>query len=184
MPVFGNRMVVGTANYKHIREHQADVDNRETKLGNWEQEKRERLDRIRQLNDSTKRRMSQKSTLSTNSDGMRSGRSSRRGSAYTGDSENCTTLPAITVGTKDSAQIMKDSGSRGSLGTTDGSVSPSHLTISVPPLPTETTYGRASTGSIGSDLTNNDIQEIVGGGCKKKRLDTKTSYVCGNCTIQ
>ena len=60
--------------------------------------------------------MSQKSTLSTNSDGMRSGRSSRRGSAYTGDSENCTTLPAITVGTKDSAQIMKDSGSRGSLG--------------------------------------------------------------------
>ena len=42
------------------------------------------------------RRMSQKSTLSANSDGMRSGHSSRRGSAYTGDSENCTTVPAIT----------------------------------------------------------------------------------------
>ena len=54
MPVFGNRMVVGTANYKHVREHQAEVDERETKLGEWEQEKRERLDRIRQLNENTK----------------------------------------------------------------------------------------------------------------------------------
>ena len=57
MPVFGNRMVVGTANYKHVREHQAEVDERETKLGEWEQEKRERLDRIRQLNENTKVRL-------------------------------------------------------------------------------------------------------------------------------
>ena len=60
--------------------------------------------------------MSQKSTLSTNSDGMRSGRSSRRGSAVTGESENCTTLPAITINGNDSGQTAKDSGSRGSLG--------------------------------------------------------------------
>ena len=57
MPVFGNRMVVGTANYKHVREHQAEVDERETKLGEWEQEKRERLDRIRQINENTKVRL-------------------------------------------------------------------------------------------------------------------------------
>ena len=149
MPVFGNRMVVGTANYKHIQEHKAEVDDRETKLGEWEQEKRERLQRIRQLNESTKvswnlcltnikklgerqhysyfisftfnffslqRRMSQRSTLSANSDGMRSGSSSRRGSAYTGDPENCTTLPAVTVTRKDSGHIVKDSGAPGSLG--------------------------------------------------------------------
>ena len=60
--------------------------------------------------------MSQKSTLSANSDGMRSGSSSRRGSAYTGDTENCATIPAITVGTNDSGKIIKDSGSRGSVG--------------------------------------------------------------------
>jgi len=183
MPVFGNRMVVGTANYKHIQEHKAEVDDRETKLGEWEQEKRERLQRIRQLNESTKRRMSQRSTLSANSDGMRSGSSSRRGSAYTGDPENCTTLPAVTVTRKDSGHIVKDSGAPGSLGSTDTSVSPSHLTISVPQLPTTPTNGRSSMGSIGSDFTNTDVQEIVGGGRKKKTLD-KNSYVCGNCCIQ
>jgi len=175
-------MVVGTANYKHIRDHQAEVDTRETKLGEWQQEKRERLERIRQINASTKRRMSQKSTLSTNSDGMRSGHSSRRGSAYAGDSETSTTIPAVT---KDTGKAINESGSRGSIGSTNESVSPSHLTISVPPLSTATSAnGRPSTGSIGSDLTNNDIQEIVGGGCKKNRLDTKSSYVCGNCCIQ
>lgn len=55
--------------------------------------------------------MSQKSTLSANSDGMRSGSSSRRGSAYTGDS-----IPAVTVSTNDSGKIIKESGSRGSIG--------------------------------------------------------------------
>ena len=54
MPVFGNRMVVGTANYKHIQEHKAEMDDRETKLGEWEEEKRQRLQRIRELNASTK----------------------------------------------------------------------------------------------------------------------------------
>ena len=54
MPVFGNRMVVGTANYKHIQEHKAAMDQRETKLGEWEDEKRQRLARIRELNASTK----------------------------------------------------------------------------------------------------------------------------------
>ena len=60
--------------------------------------------------------MSQKSTLSANSDGMRSGSSSRRGSAYTNDSANCATIPAVTVGANDSGKIIKDSGSRGSVG--------------------------------------------------------------------
>jgi len=189
MPVFGNRMVVGTANYKHIQEHKAEVDDRETKLGEWEQEKRERLQRIRTLNESTKRRMSQRSTLSANSDGMRSGSSSRRGSAYTGDSENGTTVPAVTVTSQDSGEIVKDSGSHESFGSTDKPVSPSHLTISVPQnclsqsVPTTPTYGRSSIGSIGSDITNTDVQEIVGGGRKRKRLD-KNSYVCASCSIQ
>ena len=47
-------MVVGTANYKHIQEHKAEMDDRETKLGEWEEEKRQRLQRIRELNASTK----------------------------------------------------------------------------------------------------------------------------------
>ena len=62
------------------------------------------------------RRMSQKSTLSANSDGMRSGSSSRRGSAYNGDTENCASIPAVTVGTNDSGKIIKGSGSRRSTG--------------------------------------------------------------------
>ena len=52
MPVFGNRMVV--ANYKHVRDYQAEVDKREKLLAEWEQEKRERWDRVRQLNENTK----------------------------------------------------------------------------------------------------------------------------------
>ena len=52
MPVFGNRMVVG--NYKHVRDYQAEVDKREKILAEWEQEKRERWDRVRQLNENTK----------------------------------------------------------------------------------------------------------------------------------
>ena len=52
MPVFGNRMVVG--NHKHVRDYQAEMDKREKELGEWEQEKRERWDRVRQLNESTK----------------------------------------------------------------------------------------------------------------------------------
>ena len=60
------------------------------------------------------RRMSQRSTLSTNSDGMRSGSSSRRGSAITGDSE--TVIPAVTVKTNDSGQIVNGSGSCASMG--------------------------------------------------------------------
>ena len=60
------------------------------------------------------RRMSQRSTLSTNSDGMRSGHSSRRGSAITGDSE--TVIPAVTVKTNDSGQIVNGSGSCASMG--------------------------------------------------------------------
>ena len=52
MPVFGNRMVV--ANYKHVRYYQAEVDKREKLLAEWEQEKRERWDRVRQLNENTK----------------------------------------------------------------------------------------------------------------------------------
>ena len=62
--------------------------------------------------------MSQRSTLSANSDGMRSGSSSRRGSAYAGDSENGTTVPAVTVTCQDSGEIVKDSGSHESMGNT------------------------------------------------------------------
>ena len=52
MPVFGNRMVVG--NYQHVRDYQAEVDKREKILAEWEQEKRERWDRVHQLNENTK----------------------------------------------------------------------------------------------------------------------------------
>ena len=36
------------------QEHKAEMDDRETKLGEWEEEKRQRLQRIRELNASTK----------------------------------------------------------------------------------------------------------------------------------
>ena len=54
MPVFGNRMVVGTANYKHVQEQKANDQNRETKLGNWATEKQERIDRLKELNENNK----------------------------------------------------------------------------------------------------------------------------------
>lgn len=35
MPVFGNRYVCETANYKHMEEKKAEFDEREEKLGQW-----------------------------------------------------------------------------------------------------------------------------------------------------
>ncbi len=35
MPLFGNRIVVGTANYKHIKEKKKEFFERETRLGRW-----------------------------------------------------------------------------------------------------------------------------------------------------
>lgn len=171
MPVFGNRMVVGTANYKHVQEFQAEVDDRETKLGNWEQEKQERKEKLRQLNESTKRRMSQRSALSINSDGTRSGPSSRRGSTRTADSDSSPTVPAVTV-----------------CSTGERPLSPNQLTVSVPAnlleyTPSPTNH-RPSTDTSGDDLTTTDIQEIVGGGRKKNVSAHKSSFTCGNCSIQ
>ena len=70
------------------------------------------------------------------------------------------------------------------LGSMNKPVSPGHLTISVPPARKSSPNGRPSTGSIGSDFGNTDVQEIVGGGCKNKRLNNNSSLVCGNCCIQ
>ena len=70
------------------------------------------------------------------------------------------------------------------LGSMNKPVSPGHLTISVPPVRKSSPNGRPSTGSIGSDFGNTDVQEIVGGGCKNKRLNNNSSLVCGNCCIQ
>ena len=42
MPVFGNRMVVGTANVKHIAKVKKETDERETRLAKWMREKEER----------------------------------------------------------------------------------------------------------------------------------------------
>ena len=52
MPVFGNRMVV--SNNRHVHDYQAEVEKRQQKLAEWEQEKRERWDRVRQLNENTR----------------------------------------------------------------------------------------------------------------------------------
>ncbi len=49
MPQFGARMVVGTANYKHIESRKKDMEEREKKLWEWRQEKARRLTRLKSL---------------------------------------------------------------------------------------------------------------------------------------
>lgn len=50
MPLFGNRMVVATANYKHIRDKKKEVFERESKLGRWVKERKERKQKLQELN--------------------------------------------------------------------------------------------------------------------------------------
>ncbi len=66
MPLFGSRMVVGTAHYKHKEEFQEDMNDREEDLAQWEKEKKERMDRLKMLNEkiSSSRRGSMVSTAS------------------------------------------------------------------------------------------------------------------------
>ena len=49
MPQFGARMVVGTANYKHIEKRKKDMEEREKKLCEWREEKARRLTRLRSI---------------------------------------------------------------------------------------------------------------------------------------
>ena len=49
MPLFGNRMVVATANYKHIQEKKQEFFERESKLGKWVSERKERKEKLRAL---------------------------------------------------------------------------------------------------------------------------------------
>ena len=61
MPLFGNRMVCETANYKHIQERKQDMFERETKLAQWYKDKAERKQRLRDA----KERLRQGSVCST-----------------------------------------------------------------------------------------------------------------------
>ena len=54
MPLFGNRVVVATANYKHIKEKKKDLFDRETRLGRWVAERKERKEKLKELQVSTK----------------------------------------------------------------------------------------------------------------------------------
>ena len=49
MPLFGNRMVVATANYKHIKEKKKEFFDRESRLGRWVSERKERKEKLREL---------------------------------------------------------------------------------------------------------------------------------------
>ena len=51
MPVFGNRMIVETANYKHVEKFKKDVADREDKLGRWMKEKTERKKNLEKLHE-------------------------------------------------------------------------------------------------------------------------------------
>lgn len=55
MPLFGNRMVVATANYKHIKEKKKEFFDRETRLGRWVAERKERKEKLNQLQERIKR---------------------------------------------------------------------------------------------------------------------------------
>lgn len=54
MPLFGNRVVVATANYKHIKEKKKDLFDRETRLGRWVAERKERKEKLKELQASFK----------------------------------------------------------------------------------------------------------------------------------
>jgi len=49
MPLFGNRMVVATANYKHIEEKKKEFFDRESGLGRWVTERKARKEKLREL---------------------------------------------------------------------------------------------------------------------------------------
>ena len=49
MPLFGNRMVVATANYKHIEEKKKEFFERETRLGRWVSERKARKEKLQAL---------------------------------------------------------------------------------------------------------------------------------------
>ena len=78
MPVFGNRMVVGTANYKHIEKVKKETEDRETKLASWMREKEERKENLKKLHDRIRQ-----SSLYSNDSRLPTGEisSSRRGSS-------------------------------------------------------------------------------------------------------
>jgi len=44
--VFGNRVVVSTADYKHIQKFKNEVNQREEALANWQKEQKERKERL------------------------------------------------------------------------------------------------------------------------------------------
>ena len=49
MPLFGNRVVVGTANVKHIKEFKDDINQRESALAEWELEREKRKEKLEVL---------------------------------------------------------------------------------------------------------------------------------------
>ena len=56
MPLFGNRIVVATANYKHIKEKKKEFFERETSLGKWVSERSIRRQKLRELNEKIRSR--------------------------------------------------------------------------------------------------------------------------------
>jgi len=64
MPLFGNRMVVATANYKHIKDKKKEIFDRETRLGRWVSERKERKEKLEDLQEKIRQ-----STNSINEDG-------------------------------------------------------------------------------------------------------------------
>ncbi len=46
MPIFGNRVVVGTADYRHIKEFKDGMNQREEALAQWSEEKQKRKEQL------------------------------------------------------------------------------------------------------------------------------------------
>ena len=89
MPLFGNRMIVQTANYKHIQKFNKDMAEREDSLSKWFNEKTERKKNLKRLND----RIRQNSIQSGSLDGA-----SRRDSAVSVQSAGASSSPnRVTV---------------------------------------------------------------------------------------
>lgn len=99
MPVFGSRVVVGTANVKHIKEFNEDIAQREESLAQWEKEKQKRKEQLEVLHKEIEDRSRRNSIVS---------QKSREGEDETEDSVKFTDIPVTAEDTASAAVVVNE----------------------------------------------------------------------------
>ena len=156
MPVFGNRMVVGTANVKHIAKVKKETEDRENRLAQWMREKQERKDNLKRLHDGI-----------------------RQNSLHSGDFR----MPDLPDGELKPDSRRGSSSTAGSGSRRNSSNNnvrrDSRLKVeeSVGGGPPKRSPSSATLRSSGAAIVVPDTTQIVGGGRKKESP-------CANCCIQ